>query len=65
MKEWIEDATEWVKDRVQERTTWDGVMLIAVGLVGLLFQGLVTWAAYIAIAYGVWTLVKSEWLSYS
>ena len=61
MKEGIEDATEWVKDRVQERTTWDGVMLIAVGLVGLLFQGLVTWAAYIAIAYGVWTLVKSEW----
>ena len=61
MKEWIEDATEWVKDRVQERTTWEGVMLIAVGLVGLLFQGLVTWAAYIAIAYGVWTLVKSEW----
>ena len=61
MKEWIEDATEWVKDRVQERTTWDGVLLIAVGLVGLLFQGLVTWAAYIAIAYGVWTLVKSEW----
>ena len=61
MKEWIEDATEWVKDRVQERTTWDGVMLIAVGLVGLLFQGLVTWAAYIAIAYGVSTLVKSEW----
>ena len=61
MKEWIEDATEWVKDRVQERTTWDGVMLIAVGLVGLLFQGLVTWAAYIAIEYGVWTLVKSEW----
>ena len=61
MKEWIEDATEWVIDRVQERTTWDGVMLIAVGLVGLLFQGLVTWAAYIAIAYGVWTLVKSEW----
>ena len=36
-------------------------MLIAVGLVGLLFQGLVTWAAYIAIAYGVWTLGKSEW----
>ena len=61
IKEWFEDSIDWVKDRVQERTTWDGVMLIAVGLVGLLFQGLVTWAAYIAIAYGVWTLVKSEW----
>ena len=61
MKEWFEDSIDWVKDRLEERTTWDGVMLIAVGLVGLLFQGLVTWAAYIAIAYGVWTLVKSEW----
>ena len=61
MKEWIEDATEWVKYRGQERTTCEGVMLISVGLVGLLFQGLVTLAAYIAIAYGVWTLVKSEW----
>ena len=29
MKEWIEDATEWVKDRVQERTTWDGVMSVS------------------------------------
>ena len=51
----------YIKKLLKERTSWDGVMLIAVGLVGLLFQGLVTWAAYIAIAYGVWTLVKSEW----
>ena len=59
MIEWIQNAKEWISDRVQERTSWDGAMLIGVGLVGLLFQGLVTWAAYIAIAYGVWTLVKS------
>ena len=52
---------KWIKGRIGERTSWDGAMLIGVGLVGLLFQGLVTWAAYIAIAYGVWTLVKSEW----
>ena len=57
MKEWIENATEWVKDRVQERTSIDGVMLIGVGIVGLMFQGLVTWAAYVAIVYGIWTLV--------
>ena len=50
MIEWIQNAKEWITDRVQERTSWDGAMLIGVGLVGLLFQGLVTWAAYIAIA---------------
>ena len=61
MKEWIENATDWVKDRVQERTSLDGVMLIGVGIIGLMFQGLVTWAAYVAIVYGIWTLVKSEW----
>ena len=43
MIEWIQNAKEWISDRVQERTSWDGAMLIGVGLVGLLFQGLVTW----------------------
>ncbi len=61
MKEWFEDSIDWVKDRLEERTSLDGVVLIAMGLIALLFQGLVTWAAYISIAYGVWTLVKSEW----
>ena len=61
MKEWFEDSIDWVKDRLEERTSLDGVVLIAMGLIALLFQGIVTWAAYIAIAHGVWTLVKSEW----
>ena len=61
MKEWFEDSIDWVKDRLEERTSLDGVVLIAMGLIALLFQGIVTWAAYIAIAYGVWTLVKAEW----
>ena len=55
MIEWIQNAKEWISDRVQERTSWDGAMLIGVGLVGLLFQGLVTWAAYIAIAFVSYT----------
>ena len=38
MIEWIQNAKEWISDRVQERTSWDGAMLIGVGLVGLLFQ---------------------------
>ena len=61
MMQWIQDAKEWVTDRVQERTTWDGAVLIAVGVIALMFSGLVNWAAYAAIQYGIWTLVKSEW----
>ena len=61
IKEWFEDSIDWVKDRFQERTSLDGVMLIAIGVIALLFKGLITWAAYAAIIYGVWTLVKSEW----
>ena len=29
---------QWVKDRWAERTSWDGVMLVGVGLVALLFS---------------------------
>ena len=61
MIQWIQDAKEWVTDRVQERTTWDGAVLIAVGVIALMFSGLVNYAAYVAILYGIWTLVKSEW----
>ena len=44
-----------------ERTTLDGVVLVAMGLIALFFQGLITIAAYVAIVYGVWTMWKSEW----
>ena len=51
----------WVKKRVEERTSWDGAMLIVVGLLVLFFGSLVKWAAIAAIIYGIWTLVKPEW----
>ena len=38
IKEWFEDSVDWVKDRVQERTSLDGVMLIAIGVIALLFK---------------------------
>jgi len=50
----------WLKDRLKERTSWDGGVLIAVGLVCVLFAPLIKWAAYAAIAYGAWTLLKGE-----
>ena len=50
----------WTKNRLKERTSWDGAALIAVGVITLMFDGLITWAAYAAIAYGAWTIFKSE-----
>ena len=55
------DLKDWVKDRLEERTTWDGAMLVGVGLVILFFGAFVNWAAYVAIVYGLWTIWKSEW----
>ena len=52
----------WIKNRIMERTSWDGGALIAVGVIGLFLSAiipmnLICWAA---IAWGVITLVKSE-----
>ena len=53
---------QWIKDRLKERTSLDGGVLIAIGVIGLFFSAiipmnLICWAA---IAYGVFTLWKSE-----
>ena len=48
----------WIKSRLKERTTWDGLVLIAAGVamivvpVGLVGVG--------CIAYGAWTVWKAE-----
>ena len=65
MREWIKDkfdnSKEWVIDRKEERTSLDGIALIALGVIALFFTPLVKFAAYGAILYGAYTLFKSEW----
>ena len=65
MREWIKDkwdsSVSWVSDRKDERTSLDGVALIAMGVIALFFTPLVKFAAYGAIIYGAYTLIKSEW----
>ena len=65
MREWIKDKFEiskdWVIDRRHERTSLDGIALIAMGVIALFFTPLVKFAAYGAIIYGAYTLLKSEW----
>ena len=52
--------TNWINNRVAERTSWDGAALIAVGVVILFAGPFAKIAAYAAIAYGAWTIWKSE-----
>ena len=50
----------WVKSRVEERTSWDGAALIALGVIILIAGPFAKIDAYAAIAYGDWTICKSE-----
>ena len=65
MREWIKDkfdnSKEWVIDRRHERTSLDGIALIAMGVIALFFTPFVKFAAYGAIIYGAYTLIKAEW----
>ena len=56
----IDTIKEWVSERFEERTSWDGAMLIAIGVIVLIAGPFAKLAAYIAIGYGAWTIWKSE-----
>ena len=50
----------WIKNRISERTTWDGAVCIALGLLVLFLTPLAKIAAGVAIAWGLLTIWKSE-----
>ena len=54
------NPVNWVKSRIDERTSWDGAGLIAVGVVILIAGPFAKLAAWAAIGYGAWTLWKRE-----
>ena len=53
-------AWEWAKARFAERSTWDGTVIIGLGIAALMLNAILPYVAYAAIAYGAWTLLKSE-----
>ena len=57
---WRTNMKKWIKDRIEERTSWNGAMLVAVGVVVLIAGPFAKLAAYAAIAYGAWTIFKKE-----
>ena len=58
--DWICIGANWIKNRISERTTWDGAVCIALGLLVLFLTPLAKIAAGVAIVWGLWTIWKSE-----
>ena len=56
----VDGIINWVSKRFNERTSWDGALLIAVGVIVLIAGPFAKLAAYAAIGYGAWTIWKSE-----
>jgi len=56
----LDKFKSWVSDRFTERTSWDGAMLILLGVLVLIAKPIAGLLAYVAIAYGIWTIYKSE-----
>jgi len=52
------NTLSWLKQRLSERTTLDGTVLIAVSLAFILLNPIIEIVAYVAIAYGAWTMWK-------
>lgn len=50
----------YISKRLNERTTWDGIVLVAAGVAFLIFKPIASLVAYAAIAYGAWTIWKAE-----
>ena len=51
---------DWVKNRLKERTSYDGAALIAVGLVVLFLGPFASYVAWAAIAWGAWTMFNKQ-----
>ena len=56
----IENAKSWVLDRIGERTSNDGIVLIVACGSIILFGGLAKLLAWVGLLWGVYTLVRSE-----
>jgi hypothetical protein len=51
---------KWINDRISERTTIDGVVLVVAGICFLIFKPIASLVAYCAIGYGAYTIWKKE-----
>ncbi|MEK9695798.1 MAG: hypothetical protein VW270_08530 [Candidatus Poseidoniales archaeon] len=50
----------WIKSRLLERTSYDGIFLVGAGVAFIVLGPLAKFVAYGAIIYGAWTIWKKE-----
>jgi len=51
---------DWILDRINERTSWDGIMILVISLMVLLVSPLAKLFAWAGIAWGIFTIWKLE-----
>ena len=56
----LEFVKHWIAQRISERTTWDGVVIIGMCVLVIMAAPLIKWAAWAGIGYGAWTLWKAQ-----
>lgn len=49
-------AKTWLQARLGERTTYDGVIIVALCASYILFDSIITLGAYAGVLYGLWTM---------
>jgi hypothetical protein len=50
----------WLKSKLAERSSMDGILMIAAGAAIIVFSPLTQMIAYAAIAWGAWTIWRKE-----
>ena len=56
----FQQIKEWLTERLKERTSHNGAVLIGLGVAYLIFQPIAVYLAYAGIAYGIYTIWKKE-----
>lgn len=51
---------KWIESRLRERSTVDGIVMIAAGVAVIVFSPFAKLIAYGAIAYGAYTIWRQE-----
>jgi hypothetical protein len=50
----------WLKSKISERSSFDGILMVAAGAAIIVFSPLTQMIAYAAIAWGAWTIWRKE-----
>lgn len=50
----------WLKTKLTERSSMDGILMVAAGAAIIVFSPLTQMIAYAAIAWGAWTIWRKE-----